>query len=72
MEKKLSFEDALAQLQTIVDALENADLPLEEAVKKYEEGMALSKHCHGLLEDAEQVLTKVLKNHKEEDFSIEE
>lgn len=72
MQKKLSFEDALKQLETIVDALENADLPLEEAVKKYEEGMALSKHCHGLLEDAEQVLTKVLKNHSEEDFSIDE
>ncbi|MFP4286655.1 MAG: exodeoxyribonuclease VII small subunit [Candidatus Izemoplasmataceae bacterium] len=72
MEKKISFEEALKQLEAIVESLENADLPLEEAVKKYEEGMALSKHCHGLLEDAEQVLTKVMKNQKEEDFSINE
>jgi exodeoxyribonuclease VII small subunit len=72
MEKKLNFEDALTKLEQIVEALENADLPLDEAVKKYEEGMALSKHCHGLLEQADQVLTSVMKNQKEEDFSPNE
>ena len=69
---KQSFEEALTALETIVEALENGDLPLEEAVKKYQEGMALAKHCHGLLEDAEKVLTKVMTKEGESDFDIEE
>ncbi len=63
---KQSFEDALKKLESIVEALESGDLPLEEAVKKYEEGMQLSKHCHKLLEDAENVLTKVMNDKGEE------
>ncbi|MFH5882099.1 MAG: exodeoxyribonuclease VII small subunit [Candidatus Izemoplasmataceae bacterium] len=69
---KQSFEEALKTLEEIVQALENGELPLEEAVKKYEEGMALSQHCHKLLEQAEKVLTKVIKDQKEEDFEITE
>lgn len=69
---KQSFEDALKSLESIVSALENGDLPLEEAVKKYEEGMALSQHCHKLLEQAEKVLTKVMKDQKEEEFEVTE
>lgn len=70
---KQSFEDALKELETIVEALENGDLPLEKAVKKYEEGMALSKHCHTLLEDAEKVLTKVMTAQgEEENFDLDE
>ncbi len=69
---KQSFEEALLALEAIVEALENGDLPLEEAVKKYQEGMALAKHCHGLLEEAEKVLTKVMNQEGESDFDVEE
>ncbi len=69
---KQSFEEALQQLETIVKALENGDLPLEVAVKKYQEGMALSKHCHGLLEAAEKVLTSIIKDGKEAPFEVSE
>lgn len=69
---KQSFEEALTQLEAIVEALENGDLPLEEAVKKYQEGMALAKHCHGLLENAEKVLTKVMTKEGETEFDVEE
>ena len=69
---KQSFEEALTSLEAIVEALENGDLPLEEAVKKYQEGMNLAKHCHGLLEDAEKVLTKVMTKEGEADFDLEE
>ncbi len=72
MDKK-SFEASLEALEKIVDALESGDLPLEDAVKKYEEGMKLSAHCQTLLENAENVLTKVMNDKgKEADFELDE
>ncbi len=68
--EKQSFEDALKALETIVKALESGELPLEEAVKKYEEGMAYSKHCQKLLKEAEQVLTKQMKDDEEVPFEL--
>ncbi len=69
MDKK-SFEEALKELETLVEDLEKGDLPLEEAVKKYEEGRKLSKHCHTLLEEAEKALTKKMENGQETDFDM--
>ena len=47
-----SFESSFAQLQDVISKLENADLPLEEAIKLYEEGKRLSKLCSQILESA--------------------
>ena len=47
-----SFESSFAQLQDVISKLENADLPLEEAIKLYEEGERLSKLCSQILESA--------------------
>ena len=43
--KNLNFEDSLAKLEGIVDALEDNDVSLEESVKKFEEGIKLVKDC---------------------------
>lgn len=51
--KDLSFEDAYAELETIVQRLESAELTLEESVSLYERGQALHAHCQALLESAE-------------------
>lgn len=48
------FETALQRLEEIVDQLESGDVPLEEAVKLFEEGITLRKHCLALLKDAEE------------------
>ena len=70
---KQSFEEALKELETIVASLEEGELPLEEAVKKYEAGRKLAEHCQTLLEDAEKVLTKVMtKTGEEVTFDSEE
>lgn len=70
---KQSFEEALKELEAIVSALEDGELPLEEAVKKYETGRQLAEHCQKLLEDAEKVLTKVMvTNGEEAPFDSEE
>jgi exodeoxyribonuclease VII small subunit len=51
---QLSFEKALEKLESIVDQLESGDVPLADAVKLFEEGIALRKRCLGLLKDAEK------------------
>jgi len=67
-----SFEALMDKLEEVVKALESGDLPLEDAVKKYETGMRLSQACHDKLEDAEKVLTRKMTDQGEEPFDIEE
>ncbi|MEN5297212.1 exodeoxyribonuclease VII small subunit [Brucella sp. TWI559] len=55
----MSFEDALKQLEKIVDALERGDVPLEESIRIYERGEALKKHCDALLKSAEDKVEKI-------------
>jgi exodeoxyribonuclease VII small subunit len=50
----LSFEEALAKLQTLVHSLEEGDVGLNEALASYEEGVKLLRHCYQLLESAER------------------
>ena len=56
MTKKKSeqFEDALKRLQSIVETLERGDLPLEQAMESFAEGMQLVQLCHKKLEEAEK------------------
>jgi exodeoxyribonuclease VII small subunit len=50
----IKFEDALKRLEQIVDQLEGGDLPLEESLKVFEEGVALARCCGKYLEEAEK------------------
>ncbi len=50
----LSFEDALARLEEIVEGLEGGELALEEALARFEEGVGLSRRCADALGDAER------------------
>jgi len=56
-----TFEDSLKQLETIVGQLEKGDLPLEESLKLFEEGMRLSAVCKEELEAAEGKVQILLK-----------
>jgi len=64
-----TFEQAIEKLEAIVDELEQGDLPLEETIKKFEEGMELSKFCTDKLNQAEQKLKKLVKT--EDGFQLE-
>ncbi|WP_394232909.1 exodeoxyribonuclease VII small subunit [Niallia oryzisoli] len=72
-EKTITFEAAMEQLETIVERLEEGDVPLEEAISIYKKGMELSKLCHDKLKNVEEQLTQILTadGHKE-NFSIPE
>ena len=51
--KELSFEQAVAELDTTIRRLEDGDLSLSEAIALYERGMLLVQHCNDLLDAAE-------------------
>lgn len=57
--KKLSFEDALKELEAIVGQLEQGDVGLEESIKVYERGTALKAHCEARLREAEMKVEKI-------------
>jgi exodeoxyribonuclease VII small subunit len=50
--KDLSFEDAMTELENIVEAMEGEELPLEELISRYEAGAHLLKHCNAVLTNA--------------------
>ncbi|HEX3940315.1 MAG TPA: exodeoxyribonuclease VII small subunit [Acidobacteriaceae bacterium] len=56
-----TFEESLKQLETIVTQLERGDLPLEESIKIFEEGMKLSAQCKQELDTAESKVQILLK-----------
>lgn len=74
MEKKTkSFEESLNELETIVKALENGDVPLDDAIDKFNEGMRLAGECNKILENANDTITKALnKDGSLEDFEVKE
>jgi len=51
--EELSFEEAFAQLEAAVAALQDGKLPLERALQYYQQGMKLAQYCNGLLQRAE-------------------
>ncbi len=67
-EKELAFEEALKNLETIIEDLESGDVPLAELVEKYEEGTALLKICHKRLDQAELKIEKLREKSGQPDF----
>jgi exodeoxyribonuclease VII small subunit len=56
----LSFEEALAELQALVKALEKGDSKLEEAIRAYERGAALKRHCEKKLREAQEKVDRIV------------
>lgn len=71
MSEDINFEDAMKQLENIANELEKGNLTLDESVKKFEEGMNLSKKCNDFLNSAEKKITMLINDGdeiKEENF----
>ena len=58
---RLSFEEALEELQALVKTLEKGDSKLEEAIQAYERGDALRRHCEAKLRDAQMKVEKIVQ-----------
>ncbi|MBN1391342.1 MAG: exodeoxyribonuclease VII small subunit [Sedimentisphaerales bacterium] len=63
---KLTFEQAIKQLTEIVGKIEQGKIPLQDSIEQYEKGMALIKHCKGILEKAEKRIEKISKEEEDE------
>ena len=61
-ENNKDFETSLKKLEEIVSDLENGDLPLEQSIKTFEEGVKLTKHCQNLLSKAELKIQKLVES----------
>ena len=73
--KKINLEKSLAELEELVDELESGDLPLEKAMKKFEEGIKLTRGCQAALQEAEQkveILLKSAEGEELDDFEVED
>ena len=55
------FEDSLAELEKLVEQMEQGDIPLEESLKSFEQGIKLTRTCQKALQEAEQKVQVLLK-----------
>ena len=60
--KKEKFEEALQKLEAIVTQMEEGDLPLEETLKAFEEGVRLARFCASKLDEAERKVEKLMRD----------
>ncbi|MGF1695049.1 exodeoxyribonuclease VII small subunit [Vibrio kyushuensis] len=67
--ENMSFEATIDELDTLVDQLENGDLALDDALKKFERGIALARSGQTKLSDAEQRVSILLQNDDEAPLS---
>jgi len=58
--KEMNFEEALDELEKIVEKLERGQAPLEESISIYERGAKLKAHCEGKLKDAQLKVEKIV------------
>lgn len=71
--ENMTFEEAMKRLESIVSKLEEGDVPLEQAINYFQEGMALSKMCHEKLQKVEKQMDFILKEDGElAPFSVQE
>ncbi len=69
----LTFEDAIKEIETIVQKLEQGDVPLEKAIEYFQEGIKLSQICKEKLTKVEKQMTSILNEQGEEaPFTVEE
>ena len=72
-EEKLSFEESLEKLEDIVKKLEVGDMPLDDAIEEFNRAMRLGKTCDEKLKNAEEAITKLVKENGDiVDFQVEE
>ena len=72
MAKKMTFEEAMNRLGEIVKRLEEGDVPLEESMRLYEEGMKLGNLSRGILREAEQRIRRLTQDIAAESRESEE
>lgn len=68
----LDFETALEELEALVEQMEAGNLSLEDSLKAFERGVALTRHCQGALKNAELTVKVLTKDNKLDDLDLDE
>ena len=71
-ENNTTFEEAIEELENIINRLEEGDVPLDETIKLYEKGSELKDFCEKKLQSAEVKIQKINQNTKTKDITIED
>lgn len=61
-QKMPDFEKSVEELESLVEQLESGDLSLDESLKQFKRGVELTRHCQGVLEQAQQTVEKLMDN----------
>ncbi|AVQ99330.1 exodeoxyribonuclease 7 small subunit [Oceanobacillus picturae] len=70
--QELSFEEAMKELESLVEKLEEGDVPLERAITYYQDGMKLSKLCNDKLKNVQEKMTTIMNEQGDlEPFHVE-
>lgn len=59
-DKLPDFEKALEELESLVEQLESGDLSLDQSLSQFKRGVELTRHCQGVLDEAQQVVQKLM------------
>ena len=70
MSKNLSFEEALKELEEIVNSLERGDVSLEDAIEAYERGSILKDQCEKRLKEAKMKVEKIQSSQNAKELSV--
>jgi exodeoxyribonuclease VII small subunit len=54
------FEKSLAELETLVEQLESGDLSLDQSLQQFKRGVELTRHCQGVLDEAQQTVNQLM------------
>ena len=71
-EETITFEQAIEELETIINRLEEGDVPLDETIKLYEKGSELKDFCEKKLQSAEVKIQKINQKTKTKEITIED
>ena len=72
MKDNLTYEEALQRLEEIVQKLENNEIPLEESIALFQEGITLSQYCDDKLKNIQAKVAQIYENGQLHDFPSEE
>jgi len=59
--KDVGFEQALSDLEALVEQLESGELSLDQSLKQFKRGVELTRHCQGILDQAQQVVEQLVE-----------
>lgn len=58
--ENVGFEQALGELETLIEQLESGELSLDQSLKQFKRGVELTRHCQGVLDQAQQVVEQLI------------